>query len=257
MINAIDANSTYYLLNKKNKTPIVFIHGVGLNHSIWSPQINYFDHTIVTYDILGHGKTPLKQENISFNDFSVQLLNLINELRFKKIHLIGFSIGSLIARNFATKHNDRLTSLTLLCSTFKRNKEQQQIVNDRFELSKKSKTLSEQALKRWFTDEYLEKNPNTYQKICSLLNQNNMENFLKVYSLFVNHKDDEDFKKINVKTLIMTGENDIGSTPEMSKNLSKEIVNSEVKIISKGKHLCSIECADDVNKTIKKHIENE
>ena len=257
MINAIDASSTYYLLNKKNKTPIVFIHGVGLNHSIWSPQINYFDHTTVTYDILGHGKTPLNQGNISFNDFSVQLLNLMNELRFQKIHLIGFSIGSLIARNFATKHNDRLTSLTLLCSTFKRNKEQQQIVNDRFELSKKSKTLSEQALKRWFTDEYLEKNPNTYQKICSLLNQNNMENFLKVYSLFVNHKDDEDFKKMNVKTLILTGENDIGSTPEMSKNLSKEIVNSEVKIISKGKHLCSIECADDVNKAIKKHIENE
>ena len=128
MINAIDANSTYYLLNKKNKTPIVFIHGVGLNHSIWSPQINYFDHTIVTYDILGHGKTPLKQENISFNDFSVQLLNLINELRFKKIHLIGFSIGSLIARNFATKHNDRLESLTLLCSIFHRSQEQQQIV---------------------------------------------------------------------------------------------------------------------------------
>ena len=84
MINAIDANSTYYLLNKKNKTPIVFIHGVGLNHSIWSPQINYFDHTTVTYDILGHGKTPLNQGNISFNDFSVQLLNLMNELRFQK-----------------------------------------------------------------------------------------------------------------------------------------------------------------------------
>ena len=39
----------------------------------------------------------------------------------------------------------------------------------------------------------------------------------------------------------MTGENDIGSTPEMSKNLSKKI-NSKVKIISNGKHLCSIEC---------------
>ena len=51
MINAIDANSTYYLLNKKNKTPIVFIHGVGLNHSIWSPQINYFDHTKYKIDL--------------------------------------------------------------------------------------------------------------------------------------------------------------------------------------------------------------
>ena len=60
----------------------------------------------------------------------------------KKIHLVGFSIGSLIARNFATKYNDRLESLTLLCSIFNRSQEQQQIVKDRFELVKKSKTLS-------------------------------------------------------------------------------------------------------------------
>ena len=106
-------------------------------------------------------------------------------------------------------------------------------------------------------DEYLEKNPNTYNKISSILEQNSMENFLKIYELFVNHKDDEQFEKIKTKTLIMTGEGDIGSTPEMSINLSKVINNSNVKIISKGKHLCSIECADDVNMTIKKHIQND
>ena len=79
---------------------------------------------------------------------------------------------------------------------------------------------------------------------------------VKVYELFVNHKDDENFRKISTKTLIMTGENDIGSTPDMSNNLSKEIANSKVKIISKGKHLCGIECADDVNMEIKKFIDN-
>ena len=55
----------------------------------------------------------------------------------------------------------------------------------------------------------------------------------------------------------MTGENDTGSTPEMSKNLSKKISNSKVKIVSNGKHLCSIECADDVNNAIKEHIKND
>ena len=97
----------------------------------------------------------------------------------------------------------------------------------------------------------------TDEKITSMLEQNNMENFLKVYELFVKHKDDENFENIKTKTLIMTGENDIGSTPEMSENLSKRIANSKVKIISKGKHLCGIECADDVNNTIKEHIKND
>ena len=257
MINAKDSKDTFYLLNKKQKTPIVLIHGVGLNHTIWEPQIDYFDNTVLAYDILGHGKTPLNKNIISFDDFSDQLLNLIDELKFEKIHLIGFSIGSLIARNFAVKNNNRLKTLTLLCSVFKRNKEQQQIVNDRFQLSKKSRSLSRQALKRWFTDQYLEKNPNIFEKITSILIQNNMENFLKIYELFVKHKDDEKFENIKSKTLIMTGENDIGSTPEMSRNLSKEIAHSKVEIVSQGKHLCSIECADDVNKTIKEFIQND
>ena len=257
MINAKDSQNTFYILDKKNDVPIVFIHGVGLNHKIWEPQINVFENTFLAYDILGHGKTPLNKENLSFDDFSNQLINLIDELNIRRIHLVGFSIGSLIARNFASKYSDRLESLILLCSIFKRTEKQQQIVKDRFELAKKSKSLSKQALKRWFTDEYLEKNPNTYNKISSILEQNSMENFLKIYELFVNHKDDEQFEKIKTKTLIMTGEGDIGSTPEMSINLSKVINNSNVKIISKGKHLCSIECADDVNMAIKKHIQND
>ena len=257
MINAKDSQNTFYILDKKNDVPIVFIHGVGLNHKIWEPQINVFENTFLAYDILGHGKTPLDKENLSFDDFSNQLINLIDELNIRRIHLVGFSIGSLIARNFASKYSDRLESLILLCSIFRRTEKQQQIVKDRFELAKKSKSLSKQALKRWFTDEYLEKNPNTYKKISSILEQNSMENFLKIYELFVNHKDDEQFEKIKTKTLIMTGEGDIGSTPEMSINLGKVIKNSNVKIISKGKHLCSIECADDVNMAIKKHIQND
>ena len=257
MINAKDSQNTFYILDKKTDVPIVFIHGVGLNHKIWEPQINVFKNTFLAYDILGHGKTPLNKENLSFDDFSNQLINLIDELNIRRIHLVGFSIGSLIARNFASKYSDRLESLILLCSIFRRTEKQQQIVKDRFELAKKSKSLSKQALKRWFTDEYLEKNPSTYNKISSILEQNSMENFLKIYELFVNHKDDEQFEKIKTKTLIMTGEGDIGSTPEMSINLSKVINNSNVKIISKGKHLCSIECADDVNMAIKKHIQND
>ena len=258
MINNTDPSGTFYLLNKKDqKVPLVFVHGVGLTHEIWKPQIDYFkDYTNLSYDILGHGKTPLKKTNISFDDFSEQLIKLINELNFQKIHLVGFSIGSLVARNFATKHNDRLQSLILLGSIYKRSEEQQKIVNDRFNLAKKNHTLSKQALKRWFTDNYLEKNPNIYEKISSILEGNNKENFLKVYELFILHKNNENFKNIKVNTLIMTGENDIGSTVEMSKNLSNVIENSQLKVIKNGKHLCGIECADEVNMNIKNFIKD-
>ena len=81
-----------------------------------------------------------------------------------------------------------------------------------------------------------------------------MENFLKAYELFVKHKNNEDFENIKVNTLIMTGEYDFGSTIEMSQELSRVIKNSEVKIIKGGKHLCGIECEDDVNLSIESFI---
>tara|TARA_B100000575_G_scaffold52377_1_gene39166 strand:+ start:1226 stop:1999 length:774 start_codon:yes stop_codon:yes gene_type:complete len=257
MINSFDSKGTYYQLNKKKELPIVLIHGVGLDHEMWEYQFNSFENTVLTYDILGHGKTPLGVGQVTFDDFSEQLINLIGELGIGKIHLVGFSIGSLIARNFATKHNDRLQTLTLLSSIFKRSNQQQKVVDDRFEKSKNSSKMSNDALVRWFTEDYLKKNQEKSEWISSILSRNNMKNFNKIYELFVKHKDDEDFKKIIAETLVMTGEEDVGSTPEMSKNLSKVIKNSKLKIIPKGKHLCSIECVDDVNNAIKEHIKNE
>ena len=257
MTKGTTASGTFYSYNKKEQSiPIVFIHGVGLTYEIWQPQLDFFkDCSTLSYDILGHGKSSLNKEKISFDDFSEQLVNLINELKINKIHLVGFSIGSLIARNFATKFSDRLESLILLGSIYKRSEEQQKIVNERFIQAKKELKLSKQALKRWFTDEYLENNPNTYEKISLILSSNNMSNFLKVYELFINHKNDEDFNEIKAKTLLMTGEHDVGSTVEMSQELNKKINNSQFKIIKDGKHLCGIECADDVNIIIKNFLE--
>ena len=52
----------------------------------------------------------------------------------------------------------------------------------------------------------------------------------------------------------MTGSNDPGSTPKMSKNLSNDLNYSSYIEINNGKHLCSIECPDDVNNAIKRLI---
>ena len=75
-------SGTYYFLNQKEQTiPIVFIHGVGLTYEIWQPQLDFFKgNSTLAYDILGHGKTPLNKQEVSFDDFSNQLIDLIDEL---------------------------------------------------------------------------------------------------------------------------------------------------------------------------------
>ena len=259
MSNNADSFGTSYSFHKVNeKNPIIFIHGVGLTKEIWEPQINFFKkYNTLTYDLLGHGKTPLKKSQVSFEDFSDQLLNLINELSFSKIHLVGFSLGGLIARHFASKHSDRLSSLIIHGSIYKRTENQKRVVKNRFEVAKTERPGSKHsAIRRWLSEDFIKKNPDVYKKIYSSLEKNNLKDFLKCYELFVNYKDDDSMiKKINVNTLITTGENDVGSTPEMSKNLSKMIQNSKFVEIRKGKHLCGIECANNVNITFKEFID--
>jgi len=259
MQSKVDSFGTSYSLNKINeKNPIVFVHGVGLTKEIWEPQINFFKgYNTLTYDLLGHGKTPLNKSQLSFDDFSSQLFNLINELNFNKIHLVGFSLGALIARHFSAKHNDRLSSLIIHGSIYKRTEEQKRVVRNRFEVAKTNRPGSKHsAIRRWLSEDFIKKNPGVYKKIYSNLEKNNPKDFLKCYEIFVNYIDDDSMlKEININTLITTGENDVGSTPEMSRNLSKMIQGSKFVEIKRGKHLCGIECADDVNITFKKFID--
>ena len=254
-----DVYSTFYNLKKVNeKPPIVFIHGVGLNSEIWNSQINFFkNYNILTYDLIGHGNTPLDKKQLRFDDFSKQLLNLINELNFNKFHLVGFSLGALIARNFASKHNNRLSSLILHASIYKRTEDQKRVVRNRFELIKTDKPAFKiAALRRWFTEDFITKNPEVYNKIYSILEQNDLKKILKSYKLFVYYEDDDDIlKQIKVDTLITTGQNDVGSTIEMAKNLNKQIQNSEFIEIKNGKHLCNIECDEYFNKVLEKFID--
>jgi len=255
-----DQNQNYYFLKKKNTIPLVFILIFCFDHQMWARQVSYFnDFSILTYDLLGHGKTPCDKDKLSLRDFSNQLLELLDYLEIEKINLIGFSLGSLIALDFSSYIQKKVEKLILIGTTYKRSDEERLLVLNRFKQAKLNKPISKLALKRWFSDKYLKDNPKTYDLFMNILNKKpkDHKNFLKAYELFANHHDDlEAIKKIDSKTLVMTGSNDIGSTPAMSKELVKDLVNSTYVEIQNGKHLCSIECEDDVNMNIKNFINN-
>jgi len=260
MPHNFDPNQNYHSFIDNKTEPLVFIHGVGLNHKMWDSQIaSLNNHSTVTYDLLGHGKTPYNKEEVTLKDFSDQLNYLLKFLKIDKINLIGFSLGSLIALDFASKFQDKLKSLTVIGTTYKRTLEQRALVIERFEQAKLNKPISKQALKRWFTDKYLDDHPKTYDQFNEILTKEGDDhlNFLKAYKLFAYHQDNVDIiKNIKTKTLIMTGSGDSGSTVQMSKSLSDDLINSSFIEINNGKHLCSIECADDVNINLKNFISN-
>ena len=255
-----DLFETYYKYIKNNENyPIIFIHGIGLSHEIWEKQINYFkNYNLIVYDLIGHGKTPFKKKKIAMKDFIKQLLALVDSLNINKFHLIGFSLGSLIARDFASLYNNRLSSLTLFGTVYKRSEDEKRQIINRYETMKLKKDVSKiRAVQRWFTENFLKENPAIYNKIYSMLKETNHDTWLKIYKLFVEYVDEDmKIKQIKAKTLIITGQEDIGSKPRMSKDLSKLINGSLCKIIKNGRHLCNIECAENFNITVKEFIES-
>ena len=253
LVAGFDSNNTYFEYNFiKNDYPTIFIHGVGLDNTMWYPQKEYLKNkSIIFYDLLNHGKSKSGFKELSFDLFSDQLIKLIKKLNLKKINLVGFSIGALIAQHFTSIYYNKINKLVLIASVYKRSKNQISKVKKRYKKAKNGENITQDSIDRWFTKDFLKKNKNVQDFFYRLLESKNNNDFLSAYKLFVeSDKYFINFKNFIMPTLIMTGENEIGSTPKMSKDIQKEIKNSKIYIIKNAKHGATIEKSDLVNKKL-------
>ena len=137
---------------------------------MWSPQVKSFkNNSILVYDLLGHGKTPLIKKNVNFEDFSNQLNNLLNNLNIDKINLVGFSFGSLIAVNFVKRFQKRVNKLVLISTVYKRNNLEKINVRDRYKKAKKNIPISNLFLRRWLSSKFIKLNPKIKKYILKTL----------------------------------------------------------------------------------------
>ena len=117
------------------------------------------------------------------------------------------------------------------------------------------KSITKRSINRWFSKSYLKENPDVYKFFFNLLENKKNEDFIPAYKVFIeSDKNKLDLSKFDMPTLIMTGENEIGSTPKMSEELNKDINNSILYIIKDAKHGATIEKADDVNNQLTKFL---
>ena len=248
-----DNNKTYFESNFQTaKIPTIFIHGVGLDNSMWIPQKTFFSNqSVIFYDILNHGKSQKGFSELSFQKFSKQLDDLVNYLNVKNINLVGFSIGALIAQHYTVKNYKKVNKLVLIGSVYKRTEEQIKTVKNRFKNALNGESITIDSIKRWFTGPYLKDNPNVFNFFFKLLEKKENSDFLPAYKVFVESDSEKiDFSNFTMPTLIMTGEHDIGSTPKMSEDLHREIKNSSLCIIKNAKHGVTMEKSEKVNKQI-------
>ncbi|MBD3405462.1 MAG: alpha/beta fold hydrolase [Candidatus Lokiarchaeota archaeon] len=105
---------TYYEVNGQGP-PLVFIHGAGASHDMWSPQVDYFSDrfTVITYDIRGHQQTEGSDEKYTCELYADDLYALIQQLETPNPVLCGLSLGGMIAQEYAIKYPEQLRGLIL------------------------------------------------------------------------------------------------------------------------------------------------
>ena len=238
------SNGSVYDLSGPDDAPvIVLIHGLGLNRQIWESYVSRLSHRyrVLSYDLFGHGQSASPPGIPSLTLFSEQLLSLLDELAIDQCAIIGFSLGGMINRRFAMDYPERVRALAILNSPHEREPEAQQLVEQRALDSAAGgpgATL-DATIERWFTPEFRASNPDFVARVREWVLANDPEDYASCRQVLAFGVIEliRPRPPITHPTLIMTCENDSGSTPEMSQSIAGEIKGSQVIIVPGLQHM--------------------
>jgi 3-oxoadipate enol-lactonase len=95
--------------------PIVFLHGVGSDKSVWRPQLDYFanERRAVAFDYPGYGDSDPGFEGMSRDDYAASILAAMTELGIERAHVCGLSLGGVVAIAMHAAWPKRIASLIL------------------------------------------------------------------------------------------------------------------------------------------------
>lgn len=98
--------------------PILFIHGLGSSSRDWEPQVAFFakHYQVVTFDVRGHGQSGKPPGPYSIPLFATDTAELIKSLGIAPAHVVGISMGGMIAFQLAVSAADLVRSLVIVNS---------------------------------------------------------------------------------------------------------------------------------------------
>jgi len=107
----------YYEVNGKGQ-PLLFIHGLGDSTESWGEQVAFFSksYEVVTFDVRGHGRSDKPPGPYTIPLFTRDTAGLIQSLHIAPAHVVGLSLGGMIAFQLAVSHPDLLRSMTIVNS---------------------------------------------------------------------------------------------------------------------------------------------
>ena len=239
---------------------VVLIHGVGLDQFMWGGQLVSLtpSYKTITYDMLGHGHSHQPSDSANLKDYADQLKELLNHLQVEKVCVIGFSMGGLVARAFALHYPEHLNAMVIMNSVFNRTEKQRERVKARTkEVAIKGPAANiEPAIDRWFSPEYVAANPAQVNATKRRLKNNSHMGYLKTYELFANSDNYmvEHLSEVKIPTLVLTGELDVGSTPQMAYALAECMPEAKAEVLDGERHMMPVESPKQVNDSLQRFL---
>ncbi len=212
---SIDGADIYYEeIANAGKPTLLFLHGGAGDIENFNALLPMFadDYHIVGIDSLGHGKSTLGPNDLSYKRLQLDVEAVARHLQLKQIDIIGFSDGGVVAYRLAAAGNIPIRRIVTIGATWSLSDAElmEQIVAD----------MTLQDWKRYFFDDYQRLNP-----------QPDFERFVKcVTEMWIDKTQDgyplASVERIAVPTLIIRGNDDFCLPLESAVELAAKIENS-------------------------------
>lgn len=239
--------TAYELSGPEGAPVVVLIHGLGINRHIWQWHIPAFAerYRVLTYDFLGHGESAPASRPLSLALLSAQLHDLMDELEIDSATIAGFSLGGMINRRFALDHPGRVRALLILNSPHEREAKAQKQVEDRASRTAEGgpEATFDSDIERWFTPQFRATRPDIIALVREWIMANDPQIVSQARQVLARGVLEliRPEPPITAPTLVMTCENETGSTVQMAHAIASEISGAQTVIVPKLQHIGLIE----------------
>ena len=257
----LDDLKMHYSDNQATNKPIlVFVHGLGENLDSWHNQIDYFStkYRVVAMDLRGHNLSDDGSKPITIKQFANDVIALMDALKIQQAHIIGLSMGGIIAQQLAIDYQSRLLTVSLCDTACYVNDEAKGKFDDGRAEMIKSVSMDDMAnfiVTACLPEKYDQK---IYDEAFGIFRLNRQEPYLAATFATCSIDFRTDLAKITIPTLIFTGELDRATPVEAAEVIHQLIPQSELHIIPGAGHLSKLEKPREFNQLIEdflnKHI---
>lgn len=258
-----------YSENGKSVAPhLVLIHAFPLNRSMWKYQLDGLaDHAhVIAPDLYGCGETPIYSRgetpiytikpNMTY--YARTIIHFLNQMSINKAILGGCSMGGYILFELWRAYPERFAGL-ILCDT----RAEADTLEARAVRLQSVEAILEQGLSplaegmipKLLSSNTLETKPDLVSDIKNAILTNNKKGVAYAqYAMARRPESTETLYTIDVPTLILVGEQDVLTPPDLARSMNEKIPHSQLHVLPEAGHLSPVEQPEMANQLIRGFI---